>query len=92
MTPTPTYHNGALVQLPADEGCPAERCGMVIGTYTTLYGGEYVDVVYADRDAGTDGEWVPLIVAETLTYAWNLPRSYSVAEIAPYTVQTGDDR
>jgi hypothetical protein len=85
MRPTYTYRPGALVRLPADgDPCyPNGRVGMVTYCYATLYGSECVDVVYADADAGTDGQWLPLIVAETIDYAWTLPRSYMVAEIAP---------
>lgn len=73
------YRIGDLVALPADA---YRRVGMIVGAYSTLYGGAYVDVVFADADAGTDGEWYPLVVAESARY-WEAPRSFAVSEIAP---------
>lgn len=60
------------------------RTLMVVDAYTGLYGREICDCVRADRDMGSDGRWLPLILDATWR-SWANPLSYFADELSVIT-------
>lgn len=60
---------------------------MVVETYTGMYGRQMANAVRAERDMGSDGQWIPLIVDAT-ERAWLMPVAYFADELSAITENT----
>lgn len=72
---------GSLV---IDDAC---RVLMVVETYPGMYGRAMVNAVRAERDMGSDGQWLPLVIDAT-ERAWMMPIAYFADELSAITETT----